>query len=52
MITSWSFLNHTIVVDQRRSQNLKEPQNFKEVLNIDDVTVNDVTQRNQHRKEK
>ena len=38
---------------QGRSQNLKElPQNFTEVFNIDDVTVNDVIQRNQHRKEK
>ena len=52
MITPWSFLNHIIVVDQRRRQNLKEPQNFTEVLNIDDVTVNDFIQRNQHRKEK
>ena len=35
------------------SQNLKEvPQNFTEVFNIDDVTANDVIQRNQHRKEK
>ena len=38
---------------QGRSQNLKEvPQNFLEVLNIDDVTANDVIQRNQHREEK
>ena len=38
---------------QRRSQNLKEvPQNFTEVFNTDDVTANDVIQRNQHRKEK
>ena len=38
---------------QGRSQNLKEvPQNFTEVFNIDDVTANDVIQRNQHRKEK
>ena len=36
---------------QRRSQNLKEvPQNFTEIVNIDDVTANDVIQRNQHRK--
>ena len=34
-------------------QNLKEvPLNFTEVFNIDDVTANDVIQRNQHRKEK
>ena len=38
---------------QGRSQNLKEvPQNFLEVLNIDDVTANDVIQRNQHHEEK
>ena len=38
---------------QGRSQNLREvPQNFTEVFNIDDVTTNDVMQRNQHRKEK
>ena len=38
---------------QGRSQNLKEvPENFKEVFNIDEVTANDVTQRNQHCKEK
>ena len=36
-----------------RSQNSKEvPRNFAEVFNIDDVTANDVIQRNQHRKEK
>ena len=36
-----------------RSQNSKEvPRNFTEVLNIDEVTANDVIQRNQHRKEK
>ena len=34
-------------------QNLKEvPLNFTKVFNIDDVTANDVIQRNQHRKEK
>ena len=39
--------------NQGRSQNLKEvPQNFTEVFNIDDVTANDVIQRNQHRKGK
>ena len=39
--------------NQGRSQNLKDvPQNFTEVFNIDDVTANDVIQRNQHRKEK
>ena len=38
---------------QGRSQNLKEvPQNFTEVVNIDDVTDNDVIQRKQHLKEK
>ena len=38
---------------QGRSQNLKEvPENFKEVFNIDDVTVNDVIQRSQHRKQR
>ena len=38
---------------QGSSQNLKEvPQNFTEALNVDDVTANDVIQRNQHRKEK
>ena len=38
---------------QGRSQNLKEvPQNFTEVFNIDDVTANDVIQRNEHPKEK
>ena len=35
------------------SQNSKEvPRNFAEVFNIDDVTANDVIQRNQHRKER
>ena len=34
-------------------QNLKEvPLNFTEVSNTDDVTANDVIQKNQHRKEK
>ena len=38
---------------QGRSQNLKEvPQNFTEVFNVDDVSYNDVIQRNQHHKEK
>ena len=38
---------------QGRSQNLREvPQNFTEFFNIDDVTANDVMQRNEHRKEK
>ena len=38
---------------QGRSQNLKEVhQNFTEVFHIDDVTANDVIQRNQHRKKK
>ena len=38
---------------QERSQNLREvPQNFTEVFNIDDVTANDVIQRNQYLKEK
>ena len=35
------------------SHNLIEvPQNFKEFFIIDDVTANDVLQRNQYRKEK
>ena len=35
---------------QGRKQNLKEvPQNFTEVFNIDNVTLDDVIQRNQHR---
>ena len=38
-------------IGQGRSQNLKEiTQNFTEVFNIDDVTANEVIQRNQHRK--
>ena len=38
---------------QRRNQNLKEvPQNFMKVFSIDDVTANEVIQRNQHRKVK
>ena len=38
---------------QGRGQNLKViPQNFTEVFNVDDVTANDVIQRNQYRKEK
>ena len=38
---------------QGRSQNLKEvPQNYTDVFNIDEVTANDVIQRNRHRKEK
>ena len=38
---------------QGRSQNLKEvPQNFRDVFDIDDLTANDIIQRNQHRKEK
>ena len=39
--------------DLGRSHNLKEvPQNFTEVFKINDVTANDVIQRNQHRQEK
>ena len=35
---------------QGRKQNLKEvPQNFTEVFNIDNVTLDDVIQRNKHR---
>ena len=35
------------------SLNLKKaPQNFTEVFNIDDVTANDIIQRNKQRKEK
>ena len=38
---------------QGRSHNLKKvPQNFSEVLNVGDVTANDVMQRKQHHKEK
>ena len=38
---------------QRCSKNLKEvPQNFMKAFSIDDVTANEVIQRNQHRKEK
>ena len=38
---------------QRHSQNLKEVfQNFTELFDTDDVTANDVIQRNQHRNEK
>ena len=41
------------VITQGRSQSLKEvPQNFTKVFNIDDVTANDIIQRNQYRKEK
>ena len=48
-----NFQNHTYTHKQGRSQNLKEvPQNFTEVVNIDDVTDNDVIQRKQHLKEK
>ena len=37
---------------QWRSHNLKAvPQNFTEVFNIDNVTLDDAIQRNQHRKE-
>ena len=35
-----------------RSKNLKAvSKNFPEIFNVDDVTANDVIQRNQHRKE-
>ena len=38
---------------QGRGQNLKVvPQNFTEFFSIDDVTPNDLIQRNQHCKEK
>ena len=44
--------NNIELTPQGRSQNLKEvPQNFTEVFDIDDVTANDVIQRNQHYKE-
>ena len=40
-------------VTQGRGQNLKVvPQNFTEFFSIDDVTPNDLIQRNQHCKEK
>ena len=39
--------------DQGCDQNLKEvPQNFMEVLDVDDVTANEFIRRNQHRKGK
>ena len=39
-----------IQIYKGRSQNLKEvPQNFMEVFNVDDVTTNDIIQKNQHR---
>ena len=45
--------NNIELTPQGRRQNLKEvPQNFTEVFDIDDVTANDVIQRNQHYKEK
>ena len=45
--------NNIELTPQGRSQNLKEvPQNFTEVFDIDDVTANEVIQRNQHYKEK
>ena len=48
-VSFWDAFDH----HQGRSQNLKEvPQNFAKVLNIGNVTANDVIQRNQHRKEK
>ena len=48
-----AYSNSASLFSQGRSQNLKEvPQNFKEVFHIDDVTANDVIQRNQHCKEK
>ena len=47
------FLTIFLLANQGRSKNLKEvSQNFMEVFNIDDVTANDVIQRNKHRKEK
>ena len=50
MLISSSLFNGSF---HARSQNSKEvPRNFAEVFNIDDVTANDVIQRNQHRKEK
>ena len=40
-------------IQQGSSENLKQVlQNFTKVLNIDDITDNDVIQRNQHRIEK
>ena len=40
-------------IQKGSSENLKQvPQNFTEVLNIDDITDNDVIQKNQHRTEK
>ena len=49
-MTFWSERKNALT--QGHSQNLKEvPQNFTEVFNIDDVTANNVIQRNQHCKE-
>ena len=45
-----AFLLFLQTFDKGRSQNLKEvPQNLMETFNVDDVTANDVTQKNQHR---
>ena len=50
LIKEISSIDHNI---QGRSQNFeKVPQNFTEVSNVDDVTANDVIQKNQYRKEK
>ena len=51
--TGFFWIWHGCMSKQGRSQKLKEvPQNFTEVFNIDDITANDVIQRNQHCKEK
>ena len=50
---NWEKGNIIPIYKKDLKKNSKEvPQNFTDVLNMDDVTANDVKQRNQHRKEK
>ena len=50
---NWEKGNIIPIYKKDLKENSKEvPQNFTDVLNMDDVTANDVKQRNQHRKEK
>ena len=50
---NWEKGNFIPIYKKDLKKNSKEvPQNFTDVLNMDDVTANDVKQRNQHRKEK
>ena len=55
MNVEWKFLyvvyQNACFFNFRDEARIQEPQNFVEVLNIDDVTGNDIIQRNQHRKE-